>query len=598
MRRDTIARQFSRDKHSAGGWQTSQLAGNFIRRFVTTQLSFKHQGIQALCRKCSPEFTVVDLGCGNGAYSHFFLSDTPATVLAVDWSPEALANISPPKNGTLFRICADVQQLPIKNSCIDALFSIDMFGHLTDRNQALDEIIRICRGGAPLFLHSECADYRVRWPDHAMIRKTGRDFIAEIDGHIGIIPSTQFKQNISDRFICDRFFSPAGLLGWCIGYPDKYHEAFNKAGFFFLSKITDCIARLYRYPFLRYALRTINLISNHLELMLNISGGGSCFTCARTYPTQRATPSQTHSAIDIIIPTFNRESQLQPLVTALLDQCTPDDRIIIIWQGTKKPRLDNNEKITLVHLRKPNLPAARNRGLQLSNNPIVLFLDDDISVHPDLLDAHRGFHSEHANCAVAGNIDDPLFPETGTPSRFDVTTGELIQAFNQSTSSHSLSVMGANMSFSREALQTAGNFDTSFKSNALWEEIDLSFRFHHAGFPIYYCSDAKVTHHRQPDGGCRSDQQIRYLFHLFANTAYFACTYAPIRHLPKWLTFWKYRLEYLTRKNDTSEKHSLPLLLAGIAGVTDGVIRFITKGKRRGLPEAVTDPERNKSVSV
>lgn len=597
MQRDSSERRFSRQKHTLGGWRTKRIdSGKFVR-YLTSLLSFKHGGIRILGDKSSPAFTVVDFGCGNGALSHYFLDCCPATIIAVDWSPEALLKIPTPRKGRILVLCADVERLPIKDGCIDALFSIDTLGHLCHQNRALDEIGRICRNGAPLFLHSECSDYRGRWPDRLLIRKTGRDYIAEIDGHIGIVSSEEMRGKICTRFTCDRFFSPAGLLGWLIGYPEKYHTIFGKAGVRVGAFCTGMISRLHRYSLIRYAFKTINLVSNHIELHLGITGGGSCFAYARIrFVTSPARPI-TSPSIDIIIPTYNRESALQPLVGSLLDQCRQQDRIIIVWQGLKKPPIVKHPAVSMIHQSDPNLPAARNTGLHHGNNPVVLYLDDDVSVSPSLLERHRTFHQTHKNCAAVGKIIDPLFPEAETPSRFDSTTGELIQSFSLQQSSSSLSVMGANMSFSRFALERIVGFDTAFRGNALWEEIDVSFRLHHAGFPIFYCAEAAVTHHRSPQGGCRTDTGASYLHNLFANTAYFACTYAPLKHLPTWFSFWKNRLEYLSRKYNTPDHHEPLLVSAGMTGVVHGIFRFLHRGKRRGLPEVVYDTTCNRPIS-
>ena len=49
------------------------------------------------------------------------------------------------------------------------------------------------------------------------------------------------------------------------------------------------------------------------------------------------------------------------------------------------------------------------------------------------------------------------------------------------------------------------------------------------------------------------------------------------------LIFWKYRLEFLSRKKTAWLKHDPMMVLAGIAGACEGIVRFIIKRKKRSL---------------
>jgi len=291
---------------------------------------------------------------------------------------------------------------------------------------------------------------------------------------------------------------------------------------------------------------------------------------------------------DIIIPTWRRSPTLQKTIDELLCQCREKDLVFIVSQGNIHPSIKPDSRVKVLHRRIPNLPAARNAGLRSGNNPLVLYIDDDCLVKPGLLDEHGSCYHDHLTGAVAGYVDDPVFSgiTTQVPSFFDPATGELLQHFTLPFSQPSLSVMGANMSFSRTALEMVNGFDENYLRNALWEEIDVSFRIRQAGFAIFYCSSAKVLHLRQNDGGCRHDPPLRSLYHQFANTAYFACKFASLRYAISWAEFWFYRLEYLSRckrppKTVGPIRHDLPKLLAGVFGIAAGCGRFMIRGKRQ-----------------
>jgi Predicted glycosyltransferases len=289
--------------------------------------------------------------------------------------------------------------------------------------------------------------------------------------------------------------------------------------------------------------------------------------------------------IDVIIPTCGRTQRVNSLVGALINQLTENDSLYVIWQGMVIPEVQESRQVRLVHSSPPNLPRARNKGIAAGTGEIVLFLDDDVEILDKcLLSAHRSPYFEEDIGAVAGFVDDPLFnARNALPSRFDETTGELVQNFAYAESQYTISVMGANMSFRRKALCAVNGFDENFKGNALWEEIDCAFRIRKAGWKIWYCKDARVKHLRDASGGCRSAGPYAYCFHQFANTAYFAARHAPKKYYTSWFVFWKYRLEYLSRKKMAWLKYDPIMVLAAVAGACGGIVRFVAKRKRQFL---------------
>jgi GT2 family glycosyltransferase len=287
-------------------------------------------------------------------------------------------------------------------------------------------------------------------------------------------------------------------------------------------------------------------------------------------------------SIDVIIPTFNRALRVKRLVEGIAGKLKENDRICVVWQGSERPDIQETARIKLVYSSPVNLPKARNKGLAATTGGVVLFLDDDVEALDDrLLEAHRSIYSDEDIGAASGYIEDPLFDSRETlPSRYDETTGELVQNFSVGKSQYTFSLMGANMSIRRKALEQIKGFDENFIKNALWEDVDCAFRLRAAGWKIWYCADARVRHARDPLGGCRPKDPNLYCFHQFSNTAYFAVRYAPKTFYRTWFTYWKYRLEYISRKNIVWLKHDPVMVLMGILGACAGTVRFALCGKK------------------
>jgi SAM-dependent methyltransferase len=273
-------RDFSRGQHHRRRWDTRRA---FIRsaavRSFCGLLSLKRSGIGRLNGFLKGALApVLDLGAGNGAYAYWLLGGNPAaTVVALDWSAEALRECPAPPRGKIMRVCGDAHLLPFRSRAFSGAYSIDTLGHLADFHKVLDELLRVTAPSATVFLHSECSDYRRRWPDRRLIAATGKDLGAEIDGHFFLRTTNELYQAYSRRFAVQHFYSPAGLLGWALGYPEKYLVMYRAAGWRVLAVLCALLAAVKKTPGLGIALRLINSLSNRIELFLGLSGGGSCF---------------------------------------------------------------------------------------------------------------------------------------------------------------------------------------------------------------------------------------------------------------------------------------------------------------------------------
>jgi SAM-dependent methyltransferase len=203
-------------------------------------------------------------------------------VVGVDISFTALQRAagvirSLPVKGSIAMVCADLHALPFRQEQFCASFSIDTLGHVVDVNKVLDELHRCVVSGAPLFLHSECADYKRRWPDRMLIRRLGRDLPAEQDGHASLLDARDMFTLYSRRFRIISFVNPAGYFGWFLGYPEKYRPAFAAAGLKGAARLLSICAFIKKTPVLGVVMRLKNALSNHLENYFGLTGGGSCF---------------------------------------------------------------------------------------------------------------------------------------------------------------------------------------------------------------------------------------------------------------------------------------------------------------------------------
>ena len=279
------ARNFNDAKHDRGEWNTTVLATrNRAVRLLADFLSYKRRGVDRLAAGASCKALALDAGAGTGAYSVWFAARSRCRVVSVDISFRALQKASYAALRSSVRmlpVCADLHALPFRPRQFGTVFSVDTLGHVANVNMVLDELSRCAAPGAYLFLHSECGDYRRRWPDRELIERLGRDVSAEEDGHGALVEARELFELYSRRFRLISFVNPAGFAGWCLGYPEKYRWAFAAAGMVGFARFLSLCAAIKAAPFFGIVVRLFNAVSNHVENFFGFSGGGSCFALVK-----------------------------------------------------------------------------------------------------------------------------------------------------------------------------------------------------------------------------------------------------------------------------------------------------------------------------
>lgn len=144
---------------------------------------------------------------------------------------------------------------------------------------------------------------------------------------------------------------------------------------------------------------------------------------------------------------------------------------------------------------------ALNTGIEAAQGEILVFTDDDVTVHPDWLLEIKRIFDTYACMGVGGKIIPVLGSEI--PSWLSLEgpfMGPLV-AFDLGTEPCVLkkTPFGANMAFRKEAFRTYGLFRTDLgpiKGNPMGkgEDSELSSRLLAAGETMMYAPDAVVYH--------------------------------------------------------------------------------------------------------
>jgi len=255
--------------------------------------------------------------------------------------------------------------------------------------------------------------------------------------------------------------------------------------------------------------------------------------------------------VSIVIPTYNRNEMLCETIANILLFEHQYHELIIVDQTKEHEAqtrlyLDNlisGKKIKYIYVDYPNLPNARNVGIQEASGDIILFFDDDIVINKDTIPSHAsGFSLPDVGC-VTGKViiqntkqdGNKVLENTGILKK---RLKKLLFLFLRKRASYvgrlgvlsnfscekllpADSCIGCNMSFRKEVFEKSGVFDSNFTGNAVREDTDMSVRLRGNGYNIVYIPKAGVVHYMDNTGGTRVAASDEYWRSIFKNQCYF-----------------------------------------------------------------------------
>jgi GT2 family glycosyltransferase len=215
-------------------------------------------------------------------------------------------------------------------------------------------------------------------------------------------------------------------------------------------------------------------------------------------------------SFSIIIPSYNRSDLLRACLRTVTQYAPPGTEVLVVDDASPGGAASlvahsfaGVRALRLAHRR--GFCAAVNAGIQAAHGDIVELLNDDTEVTAGWAEAGLACFQDATVAAVAPLVlcwpHSPKAPEIVDSAGDRYYWGGIAgkRGHRQPLGPHYLRpcpVFGASASgafYRREALLRVGAFPESF--GAYFEDVDLSFRLHWAGYRVLFRPASRVFHH-------------------------------------------------------------------------------------------------------
>lgn len=178
--------------------------------------------------------------------------------------------------------------------------------------------------------------------------------------------------------------------------------------------------------------------------------------------------------ISVVIPLFNKESQIERTLRAVLKQSYSDFEIVIVNDGStdlsvEKVKRFDDKRIRLINKENGGVSSARNKGIEEAKGDYIAFLDADDEWNEDYLDVQHLLAEKYPECDIfatdyifkdaKGNVSDTIIRKL----QLSGEDGIVDNYFEICSCSHPL-ITSMSVMIKREAIMSIGGFPKGIKS--------------------------------------------------------------------------------------------------------------------------------------
>ncbi len=204
---------------------------------------------------------------------------------------------------------------------------------------------------------------------------------------------------------------------------------------------------------------------------------------------------RNNASISIVIPARDSEATLQTTLDSIQKQTLLPDEVIIVDDGSKTPVQNLDYNYSMKILRNPESlgpAAARNRGAQAAEGDIILFVDADVFLSPDVtLRISKILNTMTDTCAVQGVYSQKVPDGYNVFTRYQNHYYHYV--FKRIANPYTAICATYCFAIRRNIFLDMGGFDTRIVKPTVEDEA-FGYSLANAGHTIYLDTDCRVMH--------------------------------------------------------------------------------------------------------
>jgi len=198
--------------------------------------------------------------------------------------------------------------------------------------------------------------------------------------------------------------------------------------------------------------------------------------------------------ISVIVPVYNGSKTISHCLESISKSSYANFECIVVDDRSSDNSVEIAESFGVRVIRldaQKGAAHARNQGSKIAQGDILLFIDSDVTIPPDLLDkVARTFKKNPEISALFGSYDD----QPGSPN-FISQYKNLFHHYIHQTSRQEASTFWSGCgAVKREVFDAVSGFDHDNYSSASIEDIEMGSRLRKMGFQILLEKDIQVKH--------------------------------------------------------------------------------------------------------
>ncbi len=199
--------------------------------------------------------------------------------------------------------------------------------------------------------------------------------------------------------------------------------------------------------------------------------------------------------VSVVIPVYNGARTLPQVLNALDVVIPPPDEVIVVDDGSTddSAKIAEAHRCKVVRLRENiGAAAAKNRGASAARSDVLLFIDADIVVPPDILAHLHDALNVPGVDAVVGVLD-PNIPTNDFPSQFKNLW--MNYSYTRFSADRDIGLFYTSVAaIYRECFRAAGGFDEGYRGASIAEDTEFGQRAWGQGIRIRLDPRLAVVH--------------------------------------------------------------------------------------------------------